>query len=124
PAGPVSSPADPSSMDKIRAPRVLVAGDSWSYQLAVPYSKLAKRAPASVAGLPDADQSPYLGVGGIIQPQYQWQDLYGNTLVTTLTLPQVAEAAPINLPAVSLGYTDALISPRQWPAVGLEWTLS
>lgn len=124
PAGPVSSPADPQSMDKIRAARVLAAGDTWSYQLAVPYSKLAKRAPASVAGLPDADQSPYLGVGGIIQPQYQWQDLYGNTLVTTLTLPQLADAVPVNLPAVSLGYTDALISPRQWPAVGLDWTLA
>ena len=122
PAGPTTETEEPDCPDKIRAPKILKAGDNnWDYKQATPYPKFAKVSLQTVADLPDPKQNPYIGVGFMLQVGFNWQDLYGNTLVTMLSDPQNGDTKPLNRPPMLLGYTDALIGLGQWPSVSSGW---
>lgn len=121
PAGPASEPADPENNDKIRTPKTLTTDDDWDYRQAMPYPKFAKVLLTSEANLPDPNQSPYIGVGFLLQVDFDWQDLYGNTLVTVLSDPRGGDTEPLNQPPMPTGYTDALIGLGQWPSVSAGW---
>ncbi|HEY6333162.1 MAG TPA: hypothetical protein VI756_27815 [Blastocatellia bacterium] len=121
PAGPATVPDDPENNDKIRAPRLLVAGDDWDYRQAMPYPKFAKELMRMQANLPDPGDSPYIGVGYLFQVAFDWQDLYGNTLVTSLSEPKAGSAEPLNHPPMLTGYTDPLIGLSQWPSAASSW---
>jgi LysM repeat protein len=117
PAGP-ASPASHPPADKIQAPQAAAAGDDWIYTRTLPYPKLYKNPPqAEPAGLPTPSDSPYLGVGGLIQFELAWQDLFGNRILSELSQPQDSTDAPLNLPPQIAGYTDRLLGVGQWPAV-------
>ena len=125
PAGPTSQPATggEKANDKIRAPRMLVAGDDWVYRQSIPYSRFAKHAPQATAGLPNPAASPYQGLGSLLKVDFSWQDYYGNQLLTTLAQPD--KASPVlNQPPVLTGYTDPLLALSQWPSVGSSWQVS
>ncbi|MCP3140384.1 Ig-like domain-containing protein [Pyxidicoccus xibeiensis] len=120
PAGPTDPDAD-AGTDKLRRPRALMDVSTWAFDQAVPYSRFAKTALASAAGLPPASQSPYLGVGKLLQVSFGWQDYYGNRLVTTLSDPAPGDTGPLNQPPVLTGYTDPLVALGQWPSVASSW---
>lgn len=111
PAGPTTEPADPENVDKIRVPKTLTTNDTWDYKLAIPYYKIP----------PESNPSPYLHIGYLLQVNYSWQDLYGNTLITTLANPEKGDSGPLNQPPMLTGYTDALIGPDQWPSISMGW---
>lgn len=119
PAGPTTVPQDGNSRDKVRAPRALAPGDPWDYSQTLPYPKFAKA--QAVSSLPDPGQSPYVGIGSLLQVAFDWQDYYGNTLVTTLSAPQPGDPAPYNEAPMLVGYTDPLVGLGQWPSVASAW---
>lgn len=121
PAGPGSTPSDPENQDKIRAPRLLVEGDNWEYRQSMPYPKFAKALMKVQSDLPDPAESPYFGVGYLFQVAFDWQDIYGNTLVTTLSDPKANNPEPLNQPPILTGYTDSIIGLSQWPSVASSW---
>jgi hypothetical protein len=121
PAGATTHPDSSAGGDKLRAPRLLAAGDTWDYRISLPYPRFAKPAPAvRLAGLPALDQSPYIGVGRVMQVAFDWLDHYGNRIVTTLAKPTAA-SGPFNQAPVLTGYTDALLGLGQWPSVSSAW---
>jgi len=125
PAGPTPPPDDAAAnTDKIRLARTLSAeaGDEWSYKQSIPFPQFFTGDLSEAQDLPAQSDSPYLGVGAILQVSFLWQDLYGNTLVTSITEPQTGGRS--NQPPVLLGYTDALIGVGQWPAVASSWAVS
>src|SRR5699024_4820903 len=99
-------------------PALLKPGEDWNYTQSIPYTGLAKEQPSLALGAAAGDVSPYAGVGGLLQTDFAWYDLYGNTMVSQLTDPQQGDdTTPRNRPPVITGYTDALLGPGQWPAV-------
>jgi hypothetical protein len=115
PAGPTTGTAAPGP-GKVRWPKVLAAGDTWTYRSAVPYARFARTEDG-------ASPSPYAGVGGLLQVGFDWQDQYGNTLVTVLSDPQPGDGGPFNEPPLLTGYTDAIVGLGQWPSVASSWHL-
>ena len=124
PAGPTTEPANPTNNDKIRRARTLSAGDLWYYKQSFPYPTFAKTKRGAIAGLPNPSQNPYLALGYLLQVDYEWQDNYGNALVTTLSDPQSGDAGPLNQTPMLTGYTDAIINVNQWPAVSTNWQVT
>jgi hypothetical protein len=120
PAGPTSKPAV-ETVDKLLIPAPVADVKEWTYQQSVPYSQFAI-VPSIEAALflPPAKDNPYRGVSDLLQIQFDWQDLYGNTLVTGLTSP-TAGKLPYNQPPMRLGYTDALIGLSQWPSIASSY---
>lgn len=114
-------PADPdgdTAGDTILAPEAPAAGDLWIYTRTAPYPKLVANPPApSADNLPDQKDSPYLGVGGLLQFELAWQDIFGDRILSDLSEPQTSSSKPLNQPPQIVGYTDRLIGVGQWPAV-------
>ena len=120
PAGPTSKPAV-ETVDKLLIPAPISEVKEWNYQQSVPYSQFAI-VPSLQAALflPPAKDNPYRGISDLLQIQFDWQDLYGNTLVTGLTSP-TAGKPPYNQPPMRLGYTDALVGLSQWPSIASSY---
>jgi len=119
PAGP-TTPEDSGDSsqpnDKVRRPKVTSPGDpDWQFRQDLPYYRYARSGDGT---------SPYDGVGGVLQVDFQWQDLYGNQMATTLSVPQAGDSGPFNQPPIRVGYTDALIGLGQWPSVGSSWQVT
>ena len=116
PAGPTSKPAKETD-DKIVIPAPQEEVKEWDYKQSVPYPSFAiTTLQESAAYLPKASESPYRGVGYILQIEFAWQDYYGNTLVTTLTSPSAGKP-PYDQPPIRTGYSDLLIGLSQWPSI-------
>ncbi|WP_372394246.1 LysM peptidoglycan-binding domain-containing protein [Azospirillum sp. HJ39] len=127
---PVSLPFGPTSPDddtggeeygsmttaafgKVAAPEVATAGEpDWEFRQNIPYSSYARTG---------SGDSPYDGVGGILQVTFSWQDLYGNQIDTTLSEASAGSTGPYNQPPVIVGYTDALLGLGQWPTLSSNW---
>ncbi|MCW3464865.1 hypothetical protein [Chitinophaga nivalis] len=123
PASPLSDAPDAGD-DKIRYARELEVGDDWEYTVSVPYSRFAKQAAARLQNLPDPAESPYRGLGKLLQADFAWQDLYGNRLFTDLSNPVAGSGAPLNQPPVLTGYTDPIIGLNQWPSIATSWEVN
>ena len=116
PGGPVD-PNGETTGDKVQAPEAAAEGDVWIYTRTAPYPKLITNPPvASSNGLPDPKDSPYLGVGGLLQFELAWQDIFGDRILSDLSEPQTSSDKPLNQPPQITGYTDRLIGVGQWPA--------
>jgi LysM repeat protein len=108
PCGPINpKPADDG--DKIQAPRAESAGDTWHFSFAVPY--------ASVFATGQLYPSPYGGVGGLLQFDLAWLDIFGNRILSEFDAPQPPAGTPLNRQPQITGYTDRLLGVGQWPAV-------
>jgi len=118
PLGPLTGPPGGAG-DKMRAP---VDDGLWRYQKAVPYSRLAPPPAYSGSG-PDPRRSPYLGVGGLLRLELQWNDLFGNLGLTPLAQPALDPTAPLNLPPARALYTDPVVGLSEWPSVGFDYTV-
>ena len=108
PSGPIDPDATPGG-DKIQAPKAMVAGDPWNFAFSVPY--------ASVLAAGKDTVNPYAGVGGILQFELAWLDIFGNRILSELANPAPAPTAPRQRPPQLLGYTDRLMGIGQWAAV-------
>jgi hypothetical protein len=118
PVGPADPVAEEELGDKMRVP----AEDTdapWSYSKAVPYYRFAKSGVGAPVGLPPDEDSPYRGIGGILQLDLAWQDIFGNRIITPLNAP--ASGSPLNRPPMLIVYTDALLGPGQWPSVSCSY---
>ncbi|HMF55201.1 MAG TPA: Ig-like domain-containing protein [Pyrinomonadaceae bacterium] len=116
PAGPTSKAAEETN-DKIVIPAPVEEVKEWDYKQSVPYSSFAiSKLEKSSEYLPNANENPYLGVGYILQVGFDWQDYYGNTLVTTLTSSSAGKP-PYDKPPIRTGYSDLLIGLSQWPSI-------
>ncbi len=122
PVGPTTQNDAPPS-GKIHAPMLLKAGDAWTYRQSVPYASFAHAKPKATAGLPDPKDNPYRGTGGLLQVAFDWQDSFGNRIVSTLTDAQVGAQPPYNEPPVLTGYTDSIVALAQWPSVASAWAV-
>lgn len=123
PVGPTHEDESEELLRKVRTPTALLAGDDWDYLQSIPYNALAKAQPSRALGTTAGATSPYAGVGGLLQTDFAWFDLYGNTAVSHLSDPKAGDTTPLNRPPVITGYTDALLGPGQWPAASLAYTL-
>lgn len=124
PAGPVAEPGDVKNVSKVRVPKAIAAGEDWSFQQAVPYNQFSLQTPAAASnGLPDQNDSPYKGIGDLLQVDFAWQDVYGNRLITELSNPVANDTGPLNEPPVLTGYTDPIIGLNQWPSVASTYAV-
>lgn len=124
PANPTTEPEDNNSLSKMNVPKTLEAGDDWTFRVAIPYTRFVKASAGVAKGdLPDPGQSPYKGLGNLLQVQFAWQDLYGNRLITDLSNPLAGDSTPLNMPPVITGYSDALIPLNQWPSVAAVYSV-
>ena len=121
PAGPTTVP-DGDPTEKIQVPKALTAEDDWQYDHLLPYSSFATQGVESPGWLTDEAPSPYLGLGGLLQLNCSWFDLYGNGLVTSLTTPGTS-TEPLNFAPLRVGYTDAVIALSQWPSVSAGYQI-
>jgi LysM repeat protein len=121
PAGPTTESADPTNVDKIRTPMRAADVTEWEYRQAMPYAKFTRPPIVEGRGLPDQSGNPYRGVGRVLQVAFDWQDYYGNTLLTTLSDPQPGDTGPFNQPPMLTGYTDPIIGLARWPSVSSSW---
>ncbi|MFG1603717.1 LysM peptidoglycan-binding domain-containing protein [Actinoplanes sp. NPDC049265] len=119
PLGPLTGPPT-GAVGRMRAP---VDDGLWRYQKAVPYSRLAAQ-PSYPGSGPDPTQSPYLGVGGLIRLEFQWNDLFGNVGLTPLRQPALDTAAALNLPPALALYTDPIVGLSEWPGIGFDYTVT
>lgn len=115
PVGPADA-GDPAA-PRGAAPQRRAADDPWRYQQVVPAYRFAGGAPKP--GEPE--KSPYAGLGGLLQVEFGWQDLYGNRMLSPLQRPDLDPASPLNLPPLPVGYADALVGPGGWPSVSFAW---
>ncbi|MCF6404889.1 LysM peptidoglycan-binding domain-containing protein [Chitinophaga filiformis] len=122
PATPSADTEDQQTNDKMRYPKALTEGDMWSYTQSIPYSRFAKNVQQTAGAMPDQANSPYRGLGGLLQIDYAWQDLYGNRIITTLSQP--SGNSQLNMPPMLTGYTDPLIGLNQWPSVAASWEVN
>ncbi len=124
PATPVAEPEDAKNVSKVRAPKAIAAGEDWVFRQAVPYNQFSLQTPTAVADLPDPNNSPYKGIGDLLQVDFAWQDLYGNRLFTDLSDPEAGDLTPLNLPPILTGYSDPIIGLTQWPSVAATYAVS
>ncbi|MGN6216916.1 MAG: hypothetical protein ACTHN7_08165 [Solirubrobacterales bacterium] len=118
PLGPVTAPPAPGG-DRMRPPQ---DDGIWRYQKAVPYAKLAS-APKPDGTGPDPAKSPYLGIGGLLQLDLAWNDIFGNRGLTPLSNPALSPGAPLNRPPARALYTDPVIGLSEWPSVGTDYEI-
>lgn len=121
PMGPVETAEGPKSKIRAAAPP-RAPGELWEYHQALPYPRFAKHDGSERgAGIPDPSESPYAGIGGLLQVNFEWQDIFGNVARTPLSDPSLDKTAPANNPPILLGYTDELIGLGRWPSVSSSY---
>lgn len=96
----------------------------WRFQQVIPYARTATPAPTpAVPGLPDTAADPYRGIAGKTTPvagiTLGLCDVLGNTGVST-----GKDGATPYLVEAPAGYTDALLTLTQWPAVSLSYAVT
>ncbi len=101
-------------------------GDSWQYLKVLPVAPFAvfnnmiekDAIPALL------ESNPYAGVGGTVQVDMEWLDLYGNRTKTPFSFPgsyPPETVGPLNHLPVKVRYTDPLIPPEKWPNLALNF---
>lgn len=87
--------------------------DVWIYKHTLPYYRYAKPQPSLPGGSPLLllNSNPYCGIGGIVQTDFEWLDIFGNMLNSSKKPGSTA------VPPVRVGYQNQLIALDQWPSV-------
>jgi len=114
---PLSQKGDSTSQapGKVRFAREFDSSDALEYSTSIPYVQFAKDATE-----PD---NPYSANGRLLQTVYNWNDLYGNRIVSDLDDASTSAGAKNNI-ATLTGYTDKLIGTPQWPSTSTNWTVA
>jgi hypothetical protein len=109
PSGPIAPPDPAHNGDKVQAPRAASPRDMWHFSFAVPFASLFSDG--------NADERPYAGVGGILQFELAWLDIFGNRILSEFDNARAVERTPLNKQPQITGYTDRLMGVGQWPSV-------
>jgi hypothetical protein len=112
PLGPHGKGASATPATKVRF-AVSQDGDPLEYGGSIAYL-------GRVIGKPT---SPYGGNGRLLQLAYDWNDLYGNRLVTDLDVT-TSRFGQNNQSPVLVGYTDAIVALPQWPSISGAWAVA
>lgn len=123
PMGPVETPIDAGLGSRICEPLPpKTEGELWEYHQALPYPRFAADDGLEAnADMPDPKDSPYVGIGALLQVNFGWQDIFGNVALTPLSDPSLDEGAPANNQPILVGYTDQLIGLSRWPNVSSSY---
>lgn len=100
--GVAAAEALPPSTDAFAVPAPKNAGDQWNYHQSVK--------------VVNGDQSgPFVAVGDIMQLDFAWVDLFGNTIMTSLDQPSTGSVT--NMAPIPIGYFDDLVALSMWPSL-------
>ncbi|MBB4952054.1 LysM repeat protein [Agrobacterium vitis] len=92
-----------------------VLGFSGTNTQGKPFALINPAPQNPVAGLPAADQNPYIGIGTYACVALRWQDLYGNITLTPFELVPSGYTGALNNAPTALRYTDRLLGLSSWP---------
>jgi LysM repeat protein len=90
----------------------------WIYESVVPVFPFVIQPADPGQLLPSPKENPYNGVGNTVLVNFNWQDLFGNWLDSSLQDP----SWPSN--GFPIGYIDNLIPLDQWPAVTSDYVIA
>ncbi|MEK5504678.1 hypothetical protein MKX46_02600 [Paenibacillus sp. FSL P4-0113] len=86
------------------------------YTKAIPYVRFLKQEKMTEPqGFP-----AYRGIGSVLQMKYDWMDVFGNRLVRD---SEKQEGLRNLLPPVTIGFTDELLGPQQWPTIVSDYEI-
>jgi LysM repeat protein len=120
-----AGPADDQDEEQLKALRrqSLVAlnanQDDWTFKLIVPSSRLARSHAPLGAGTPDPLLNPYAGIGGFLQLELDWRDLYGNLISSPFDHPTAGY--PLNATPLRVQYVDPVIGLSAWPSTEFDY---
>lgn len=100
PMGPASDPGAPGD-------------ERWEYSHAIPCHRISKDSRKIILGGREI-ANPYAGIGGLIEADLFWQDVFGNILLER-------NGQGIRHEAMINGFTDDLIALSRWPAVSSSY---
>lgn len=90
----------------------------WIYESVVPVFPFVTQPTGATGLLPSPKENPYNGVGNTVLVNFNWQDLFGNWLDSSLQNPSWPNQG------FPIGYIDDLIPLDQWPAVTSDYVIS
>ncbi len=90
----------------------------WIYQSVVPVFPFVSQPTDPGQLLPSPKENPYNGVGNTVLVNFNWQDLFGNWLDSSLQDPSWPNQG------FPIGYIDNLIPLDQWPAVTSDYVIA
>jgi len=90
----------------------------WIYQSVVPVFPFVTQPTDAGQLLPSPKENPYNGVGNTVLVNFNWQDLFGNWLDSSLQDPNWPNKG------FPIGYIDNLIPLDQWPAVTSDYVIA
>ncbi len=97
--------------------------DQWYYKSVVPITPFAKNNGMDRTGIDStlAAINPYAGLGGTVQLNFDWHDIFGDRTLTPFSFPDNYPAAdfvpPLNNPPIKVRYFDPIIPLEQWPGI-------
>ncbi|MBC9909724.1 hypothetical protein [Chitinophaga varians] len=104
---------------KFLLPPVLGVDDQWQYTNSLAYTSVVKTMQQATPGLPAPENDPYQGLGSLLQIRYSWQDVYGNSLLTTLD--NLQDGNNLNNFPILIKYYDTLVGLSRWPSISSNW---
>jgi len=120
-----AGPADDQDEDQLKALRrqslvALNANQSdWTFKLIVPSSRLARSRAPVTGGTPDPMLNPYAGIGGFLQLELDWRDLYGNLIPNPFDHPTAGY--PLNATPLRVQYVDSVVGLSAWPSTEFDY---
>ena len=93
--------------------------DQWEYRVAFRYTDYLR----STGDGAHTANSPYAGMGQLLQPGFEWRDPLGNRVITPLNQPDLDSSSPLNHPPARVTYTDRLLGVGEWPGVSASYQL-
>jgi len=116
PLGPKAT-STTAGASKVRAAKPMGSTDPLEFAKTIPYTELTNNNPK-----PAGTDSPYGANGRLLQIGYDWNDLYGNRLVTKLDEINAPVGATNGAP-ILVGYTDKIVALGQWPSIAGSWSV-
>jgi LysM repeat protein len=92
--------------------------NDWVYEAVVPVFPFATPPADTDASAPSPRENPYNGVGNTVLVNFNWQDLFGNWLDSSVHDQNWPDQA------FPVGYIDNLIGLDQWPAVTSDYVIA
>ncbi|MFP4977811.1 hypothetical protein ACE6ED_20565 [Paenibacillus sp. CN-4] len=86
------------------------------YTKAIPYARFLKQKKLTE---PEGFAA-YHGIGSVLQMKFDWMDVFGNRLARD---SEKQKGMRNLLPPVSIGFTDELLGPKQWPTIASDYEI-
>ncbi|HEX3249359.1 MAG TPA: LysM peptidoglycan-binding domain-containing protein [Pyrinomonadaceae bacterium] len=90
----------------------------WVYESVVPVFPFVPPPPDTGDNTPNPRENPYNGVGNTAVVNFNWQDLFGNWIESSVNNQSWPDQG------FAVGYIDNLIALDQWPAVTSDYVIA